>query len=142
MHNTGVMEILLVEDNPGDVLLAEEALKDAKLAYHLDVVHDGLEAEEYLYRRGRFSQAPRPNLILLDLNLPRKNGWDVLSDLQSDASLRCIPLVVLTSSREEQDVLDGCDPARTLYLVKPTSFSALIEVFRQIHLFWASAMKN
>ncbi|MFA6133882.1 MAG: response regulator [Phycisphaerae bacterium] len=142
MNSTEVMEILLVEDNLGDVLLAKEALKDAEVVHHLNVVHDGVEAEEYLFRRGRFSQAPRPNLILLDLNLPRKNGRDVLSDLQADAALRRIPLVVLTSSREEQSVVDGCDPAKTLYMVKPTTFSALIEVFRQIQAFWASAMTN
>jgi CheY-like chemotaxis protein len=104
MMGNGV-EILLVEDNPGDVRLTMEALKEAKVVNRLNVVADGVEALEYLKRQGRFAQAPRPDLVLLDLNLPRKDGREVLAEIKNDPALRSIPVVVLTTSRADEDVL-------------------------------------
>jgi CheY-like chemotaxis protein len=134
-----VIEILLVEDNPGDVVLTKEALKQVGVKHRLNVVHDGADAVDFLFRRGPHAQAPRPDLILLDLNLPRKNGRDVIDEIKAESSLRTMPLVVLTSSRHEQDVLDGCDPARCLYMVKPPTFDAFAETIRQIEQFWRAA---
>jgi CheY-like chemotaxis protein len=110
IHEVGrPIEILLVEDNPGDVRLTREALKDAKVLNTINVARDGVEAMEFLSREGQYSSAPTPDLILLDLNLPRKTGFEVLEDLKSSADLRRIPVVILTSSSAEQDVLSRAE---------------------------------
>jgi chemotaxis family two-component system response regulator Rcp1 len=131
-----VIEILLVEDNLGDVLLTREALGEAQVRHRISVVHDGVEATDFLFRRGRHAQAPRPDLILLDLNLPCKNGREVIAEIEAEPSLHATPLVVLTTSPHDQEVLDGYDPAKCVYMVKPSSFDELVETARQIEQFW------
>src|SRR5579859_2628438 len=101
---TRPIEVLLVEDNPGDVRLTEEALKEGRIISHLNVVSDGVEATDFLWRRGKYAKAPRPDLVLLDLNLPRKNGREVLQEIKADPNLRRIPVMVLTTSKAEQDL--------------------------------------
>jgi len=135
---TAKIEILLVEDNLGDVLLTREALEQAAVHHHLSVVHDGVEAMDFLRRTGRHTCAPRVNLILLDLNLPRMGGRDVVAEIRCDADLSKIPLVVVTSSQQDQDVLNGMDPQRCLYVVKPPVFPELVEIMRRIEAFWLS----
>jgi len=127
-----------VEDNIGDILLIKEAFKQAGLSHRLNVVNDGVDALNYLFRRGRFARASRPDLVILDLNLPKKTGREVIADIKTDPSLSRIPLVVLTSSNSDQNVLDGCDPKRSLYLVKPLSFQGLVDSAKQIQSFWLS----
>jgi CheY-like chemotaxis protein len=133
-----VIKILWVEDNIGDILLIKEAFKEAGLTHRLNVVNDGAEAMAFLLRRRHFARATRPDLIILDLNLPKKNGREVISDIKADPSLFRIPLVVLTTSEYDQDVLAGYDPKRCLYLVKPTSFQAFVDLAKQIQSFWLS----
>ncbi|HNV27308.1 MAG TPA: response regulator, partial [Nitrospira sp.] len=113
------IEILLVEDNPGDVRLTVEALKEAKVINHLTVVKDGVEALAFLRRQGSYTTAPRPHLILLDLNLPRKDGREVLADIKTDDNLKRIPVVVLTTSQDEQDVLKSYNLHANCYITKP-----------------------
>ena len=130
-----VIRILWVEDNVGDILLIKEAFRQAGLSHRLNVVNDGAVAVDYLFRRGRFHRAGRPDLVILDLNLPKKSGREVAGEIKTDQSLSQIPLIVLTSSSHDQDVLAGYDPKRCLYLVKPTSFQALIDLAKQIQNF-------
>jgi CheY-like chemotaxis protein len=130
--------ILWVEDNISDILLIKEAFRQAELRLHLNVVEDGVEAVNFLFRRGRYARSRRPDLIILDLNLPKKNGREVIKDIKTDSSLREIPLVVLTSSSKDRDVLDGLNPEQCLYLVKPSSFDAIIDMAKQIQSFLAS----
>lgn len=130
------IEILLVEDNPGDVNLIERAFSLARLPNTLRVVGDGEAALEYVRREGRYAGAPRPDLILLDLNLPRKHGREVLADLKADPELRRIPVVVLTSSADERDVLRSYDLHANSYVTKPVAFESLIRVIRSIESFW------
>jgi two-component system, chemotaxis family, response regulator Rcp1 len=131
-----VAEILLVEDNPGDVRLTQEALKDAKLINHLHVVQDGVEAMEFLRRQGTYQDAPRPDLILLDLNLPRKDGREVLTEVKADERLKRIPIVVLTSSQSEEDLLKAYGLHANCYVTKPVDFDRFTEVVRSIEDFW------
>jgi len=131
-----VIKILWVEDNIGDILLIKEAFNEAGISHRLNVVNDGVEATDFLFRRGRFVKAIRPDLIILDLNLPKKNGREVITELNTDQELLTIPLVVLTSSSHDQDVLEGYDPKRSLYLTKPASFTALVDVAKKIQSFW------
>jgi chemotaxis family two-component system response regulator Rcp1 len=135
------VEILLVEDNPGDVRLAEEALNDAKMANNLNVVTDGVDALEYLRRQGKHAEAPRPDLILLDLNLPKKDGREVLGEIKEDPDLRTIPVVVLTTSDAEVDVVRSYELHANAYVRKPVDFDAFIEVVRTIEDFWFSVVK-
>jgi CheY-like chemotaxis protein len=130
-----VIRILWVEDNVGDILLIKEAFKQAGLSHRLNVVNDGVDAVDYLFRRGHFARAGRPDLVILDLNLPKKSGREVAGEIKTDQSLSQIPLIVLTSSSHDQDVLAGYDPKRCLYLVKPTSFQGLIDLAKQIQNF-------
>lgn len=130
--------ILWVEDNISDILLIKEAFRQAELRLHLNVVEDGVEAVNFLFRRGRYARSRRPDLIILDLNLPKKNGLEVIKDIKTDSLLQEIPLVVLTSSSKDRDVLDGLNPERCLYLVKPSSFDALVDMAKQIQSFLAS----
>jgi two-component system, chemotaxis family, response regulator Rcp1 len=130
------IEILLVEDNPGDVRLTVEGLNEGKVRNHLHVARDGVEALAFLRREGEFSNAVRPDLILLDLNLPRKDGREVLQDLKSDPMFRTIPVVVLTTSRSEQDVLRSYELQANCYITKPVDLEQFITVVKSIEDFW------
>ena len=132
------IKILWVEDNIGDILLIKEAFEHAGFIHHLNVVDNGVDALDFLFRRGRYARASRPDLIILDINLPKKSGREIISEIKTDSTLSQIPLVVLTSSKQDKDVLDGFDPKRSLYLIKPLGFPALIDVAKQIHNFWQS----
>lgn len=130
------IEILLVEDNPGDVRLTIEALKEAKVINHLTVVKDGMEALAFLRRQGSYTAAPRPHLIVLDLNLPRKDGREVLADIKADDRLKRIPVVVLTTSQDEQDVLKSYNLHANCYITKPVDLDQFVRVVRSIEDFW------
>ena len=132
------VEILLVEDNPGDVDLAREALEDSKLHNRLHVAEDGEKAMAFLNGRPPYENMPRPDLILLDLNLPRKDGREVLADIKGDPDLKRIPVVILTTSRAEQDVLRSYDLHANCYITKPIDFDQFMEVVRSIESFWMS----
>jgi CheY-like chemotaxis protein len=135
------IEVLLVEDDPGDVLLIREAFEDNKVANSLHVVADGVEALAFMRREGVHAEAPRPDLVLLDLNLPRKDGREVLAEVKSDATLRTIPVVVLTTSQAEEDVLRSYDLHANAYVTKPVDFDRFIGVVRQIDQFFVSVVK-
>ncbi len=130
------VEILLVEDNPGDVRLTREALKEGKVHNNLSVVGDGVEALAFLRREGRWRDAPRPDVILLDLNLPRKDGREVLAEIKADAVLRAIPVMVLTTSTAEQDILRTYDLHANCYITKPVDLDQFITVVKSIEDFW------
>ena len=130
------VEILLVEDSPSDTDLTIEALREAKVRNHLSVVEDGVQALEFLRRQGKHGGAPRPDLILLDLNLPRKDGREVLAEIKSDDSLKTIPVVVLTTSRAEQDVLQAYKYHANCYITKPVDFEQFLNVVHSIESFW------
>ena len=140
MHQTGrqgrPIEILLVEDNPGDVRLTIEALLDAKVHNNLYVVGDGIEAMEFLRGQGQYSDAVRPDVILLDLNLPRKDGREVLAEVKGDENLRRIPVVVLTTSQADEDVLKAYDLRANCYVTKPVDLDQFIKVVKSIDSFW------
>jgi CheY-like chemotaxis protein len=138
---SAVFEILLVEDNPGDVRLTREALRMGKALTSLNAVSDGIEAMAYLRRQGRFADAPEPNLILLDLNLPRKDGREVLAEIKQDPKLRRIPVVVMTSSSAEQDILNSYDLHANCYVVKPPDFARFSAMLRAIEEFWLGTAK-
>jgi len=135
------IEILLVEDNPGDVRLTFEALKDGKVHNHLSVATDGVEAMEFLRRQGKFANAPRPDLILLDLNLPRKDGREVLSEIKEDPGLRSIPVVILTTSQAEEDIIRAYDHNANCYITKPVDFDQFMKVVKSIEDFWLTVVK-
>ena len=130
------VEILLVEDNPGDVRLTVEAMRDAKVVNRLSVVKDGVEALAFLHRQGRYSDAVHPDLILLDLNLPRKDGREVLAEIKGDPELRRIPVVVLTTSTAEQDILKTYDLHANCYINKPVDLDQFMRVVRLVDEFW------
>ncbi|HEY6896292.1 MAG TPA: response regulator [Rhodocyclaceae bacterium] len=134
-------EFLLVEDNPGDVRLTREALAESKLRNNLSVVGDGVEALAFLRREGKYADAPRPDVILLDLNLPRMGGREVLAEIKADPSLRRIPVVVVTSSEAEQDVLASYDLHVNCYVNKPVDLDQFIKVVRSIGTFWLTIVK-
>ncbi|MBI5385427.1 MAG: response regulator [Verrucomicrobia bacterium] len=134
------IEILLVEDSPSDTELTLEALKEAKVSNHLNIVEDGVLAMEFLRRQGQFATAPRPDLIMLDLNLPRKSGREVLAELKADPSLRAIPVVVLTTSRAEQDILHVYNLNGNCYISKPVDFRQFLEVVKSIQHFWLTVV--
>jgi len=135
------IEVLLVEDDEGDVLNTREALAEGKVLNRLNVASDGVEALAYLRREGRFGDATRPDLILLDLNLPRRDGRQVLADVKGDADLRRIPVVVLTTSEAEEDVLRSYDLHANAYVTKPVDFDRFVEVVRQIDDFFISVVR-
>ena len=135
------VEILLVEDNPGDVRLTKEALKEGKMLNDLSVAADGVEAMEFLRRQGKHANAPRPDLILLDLNLPRKDGREVLAEIKGDKDLRRIPVVVLTTSKDELDILRTYDLHVNCYITKPVELDQFIDVVRKIEGFWLTIVK-
>jgi chemotaxis family two-component system response regulator Rcp1 len=135
------IEILLVEDNAGDVRLTREALKDAKVITSLHVARDGEEAMEFLYRKGKYVGAPRPDLVLLDLNLPRKDGREVLAEIKADEDLKRIPVVILTTSKSEEDVLKSYNLHANCYVTKPLDLDRFIGVVRAIEDFWFTVVK-
>jgi CheY-like chemotaxis protein len=134
--NTRSIEILLVEDNPGDARLTIEAMREAKMRNRIHVVEDGVEAMEFLRNQGRFKDSPRPDLILLDLNLPKKDGRAVLAEVKTDPALRRIPVVVLTTSRAEEDVLKAYDLHANAYVTKPVDLTQFMKIVAQIEEFW------
>ncbi len=130
------IEILLVEDSPSDTDLTLEALKDFKVRNHVSVVEDGVQALQFLRRQGPFAEAPRPDMIMLDLNLPRKDGREVLAEIKADEDLKTIPIVVLTTSRADQDILRAYQLNANCYITKPVDFNQFLEVVRSIESFW------
>ena len=134
-------QILLVEDNPGDVRLTKEAFEHGRIENDLHVVTDGAEALEFLYQRGEYTDAPRPDLVLLDLNLPRKNGDEVLEELKADSDLRSIPVIVLTSSKAEEDIARSYELHANAYLTKPVDPDEFIETVRAFEKFWFSVVR-
>jgi chemotaxis family two-component system response regulator Rcp1 len=139
MSNSGngrSIEVLLIEDNPGDVRLAMEALKEAKLANHVSIASDGEEALAFLRKEKGYGNAPRPDLILLDLNLPKKDGREILAEIKKDANLKRIPVVVLTTSTAEEDILKAYNLHANCYISKPVDFDKFTQVVRQIEDFW------
>ena len=135
------IEILLVEDNPGDVRLTQEVFKEGKVRNQLNVAWNGEEALAYLRRQGRFASAPRPDVILLDLNLPRKGGKEVLAEIKADPKLRCIPVVILTTSQADKDIAESYDQHANCYIVKPVDLDHFINVVRTIEGFWLQIVK-
>jgi CheY-like chemotaxis protein len=135
------VEILLVEDNPGDVDLTRETLQDSKLLNHMNVVGNGVEAMAYLRRQGKYAEATRPDLILLDLNLPKKDGREVLAEVKADDRLRRIPVVVLTTSSAEQDILQTYDLHANCYITKPVNLDQFSAVVQAIEEFWFTIVK-
>ncbi|GAB6145225.1 response regulator [Desulfocicer niacini] len=132
------VEILLVEDNPGDVDLAREALESTKMRNNLHVVGDGEAAMDFLLKRNDHIDAPRPDLILLDLNLPKKDGRQVLAEIKESSALKRIPVVVLTTSRAEEDILNSYDLHANCYISKPLDFNQFLKVVKSIENFWLS----
>ena len=130
------IEILLVEDSPSDAEFTVEALKEATVRNHLSIAEDGVPAMEFLPRQGRYANAPRPDLIMLDLNLPRKDGREVLAELKADENLKMIPVVVLTTSRAEEDILRAYQLHANCYIAKPVDFQQFLTVVRSIESFW------
>ncbi len=135
------VEILLVEDNPGDVRLTIEALKEGKVRNNLSVATDGEEALEFLHRRGEHARAPRPDLVLLDLNLPRRHGREVLAEIKATEALRRIPVVVLTTSKDEADILKSYDLHANCYISKPVDLDQFIRVVKSIDNFWLTVVR-
>lgn len=133
--------ILMVEDNPGDARLTQEALKESKFVNKLHHVMDGVEAIDFLRRKGRFGDAPRPDLILLDLNLPRKDGREVLAEIKADDDLKSIPVVVLTTSEAEQDIIQSYKLHANCYVNKPVDLDKFIEIVRVMQDFWLSIVR-
>jgi CheY-like chemotaxis protein len=141
MENLAVVDVLLVEDDPGDVVLIREAFEYNKVHNALHVVSDGVQALDFLYRRDGHENAPRPDLVLLDLNLPRKDGREVLEEVKADPDLRTIPIVVLTTSEAEEDIVRSYDLHANAYVTKPVDFDRFIEVVRLIDDFFVTVVK-
>ena len=135
------IEVLLVEDTPSDVRLTQEAFKEGRVLTNLSVVEDGMEALAFLRREGPYAQAPRPDLILLDLNLPRKNGLEILQEIKADAMFRVIPVIILTTSEAEADIVKTYQLQGNGYITKPVDLNRFIEVIRCIESFWLTIVK-
>nr|WP_320009402.1 response regulator [uncultured Desulfobulbus sp.] len=133
-----MIEILLVEDNPGDVELAREALLTNMVKNNLHVVEDGEKAMDFLHHQGQYVNSPRPDLILLDLNLPKKDGREVLAEIKADSKLRTIPVVILTSSKADEDILQSYNLYANCYITKPLDFQQFLKVVENINNFWLS----
>lgn len=136
--NMRPIEVLLVEDNPGDIRLTQEAMKEGRVKNRLHVVKDGIEAIDFLRRKGEYTTSPRPDLILLDLNLPKKNGFEVLDEIKQDEDLKRIPVAVLTTSQAEEDVFKSYGLHANGYITKPVDLDQFIEVVKAIDHFWLS----
>jgi len=130
------IEILLVEDNPGDVRLIEEVLREGQVHVSLRVVEDGVEALAFLHRQGPYAHAPRPNLILLDLSLPKKDGLEVLAEIKNDPHLRRLPVVVLTTSEAEEDIVESYNRHANCYITKAMDLGHFVKVVQSIEAFW------
>ncbi|HWY12348.1 MAG TPA: response regulator [Bacteroidia bacterium] len=135
------IDILLVEDNPGDIRLTQEAFKDGKIKNDLNVVMDGEEAIYYLKKTGQYSNANTPDIILLDLNLPKKDGREVLAEIKDDPLLKCIPVIILTTSSAQSDILSTYSHHANCYIMKPVDFNQFITVIRTIEDFWLTIVK-
>jgi two-component system, chemotaxis family, response regulator Rcp1 len=140
IHN-GSIQLLLVEDNPGDVRLTKEALKEGKMLNRVTVVGDGVEALSFLRRQGKYADAGQPDLILLDLNLPKKDGRQVLAEIKADPGLKRIPVVVLTTSSAEEDILKTYDLHANCYVTKPVDLEQFMRVVKSIEDFWVTVVK-
>ncbi len=138
---TRPVDILLVEDNPGDVRLTKEALKDAKVLNEIYVARDGVEAMQFVHKEGSFANAPVPDLILLDLNLPKKDGREVLAEIKKDPKLRHIPVVVLTTSKADEDIIKTYDLHANAYITKPVDLSRFVEIMHALEQFWFTIVK-
>jgi CheY-like chemotaxis protein len=136
------VDILLAEDNPGDVKLTQKALERGKVLNNLHVVSDGVEAMQFLRREGEYEDAPRPDLLLLDLNMPRMDGKEVLEEIDGDEHLRRIPVVVLTSSDAEEDIVESYDRHANAYLTKPVDFDGFMDIVGRIEDFWLTVVKR
>lgn len=134
------IEILLVEDNPGDARLTQEALREGKIRNNLHHARDGVEAMAFLRREGEYGKAPTPDLVLLDLNLPRKDGREVLAEMKQDARLRTIPVVVLTTSEAENDIVRSYELHANCYITKPVGLEQFIAIVREIESFWLAVV--
>lgn len=134
------IEILLVEDSPSDAALTIEALKTGKIANRLNHVEDGVEAMDFLRRRGKYADAKRPDLVMLDLNLPRMDGRDVLAEIKTDPDLKIIPIIVLTTSRSDEDILKSYQLNANCYITKPVDFAHFIDVVKSIENFWLTVV--
>lgn len=141
VDTTKPVNVLLVEDNPGDVRLTREALKDAKLVVNLHVAKDGLEAMAILRNEGKYASKPRPDLILLDLNLPKKDGREVLADIKNDRDLKRIPVVIVTTSKAEEDIVKSYDLHANCYVTKPLDLDQFVTVVHSIEQFWLTIVK-
>ena len=139
-HECRPIEILMVEDNPGDVRLTVEALKEGKVRNNFHTVEDGVEALAFLRRQGRYADAPRPDLVLLDLNLPKKNGREVLAEIKQDPDLRRTPVVILTVSQAEQDILKSYNLHANCYITKPVDLDQFLQVVKSIENFWLTVV--
>ncbi len=141
LNNTKPINILLVEDNPGDVRLTREAFKEGKIKNELNVVMDGEEAIYYLKKIDKYQNATTPDIILLDLNLPKKDGREVLTEIKNDPELKCIPVIILTTSSAQNDILNTYLRHANCYIMKPVDFTQFITVIRTIEEFWLSIVK-
>ena len=140
LYDVKPIEILLVEDSPSDAALTKEALEAGKIANHLSRVVDGVEAMDYLRQKGQFAKAARPDLIMLDLNLPRKDGREVLRELKDDPALKAIPVIVLTTSRSDKDILQSYQLNANCYITKPVDFQKFIDMVKSIEQFWLTVV--
>ncbi len=140
-HQLDVVNILLVEDNPGDVRLVQEIFQDGKIYNHLEVARDGEEALNYLHQVGAYKNSLKPDLILLDLNLPKKNGSEVLADIKGDVNLRRIPVIILTASKADEDIARAYNNHANCYLTKPIDLNQFINVVQEIKTFWLSIVQ-
>ena len=141
MQNLKIVEILLIEDNPGDARLTQEALNEGKVKNNLQIAYDGVEATDFLFRRNQYQDAPRPDLIILDLNLPKKNGQEVLAEIKADDNLKSIPVIVLTISKAEEDIIRSYNLHANCFLIKPIDLNQFFDVVRSIEDFWLSLVK-
>jgi two-component system, chemotaxis family, response regulator Rcp1 len=141
MKNLKIVEILLIEDNPGDARLTQEALKDGKVKNNLHIVYNGVEATDFLFKRNKYKDSPRPDLVILDLNLPKKNGQEVLAEIKADKSLKSIPVVILTISKSEEDILKTYNLHANCFLTKPIDLIKFMEVVKSIEDFWLTLVK-
>jgi len=141
MENFKIINILLVEDNPGDARLAKEALKEGKVKNQLHIVTDGVEATDFLFKRNDYKDAPSPDLIILDLNLPKKDGREVLAEIKADENLKRIPVVILTTSKAEEDILKAYNLHANCYITKPLDLNKFLEVVKSIEDFWLTIVK-
>jgi CheY-like chemotaxis protein len=139
--STTVVDVLLVEDDPGDVLMTREAFEHYKIRNHLHVVNDGEQALQFLHQTGEYADAPRPGLVLLDLNLPRRDGLEVLAELKEDPRLRVIPVVILTTSQAEEDILRSYALHANAYVSKPVDFERFMDVIQQIDNFFITVVE-